>query len=118
MPEQIAPSQAPATITLEDFMKIDLRAANILAAEPVPNANKLLKLTVQMGEETRILLAGIAEMYQPEELVGKQVIVVANLQPRKIRGIESQGMLLAVDVDGQAILLQPETPVPSGARVR
>jgi methionyl-tRNA synthetase len=118
MPEQIAPSQAPATITLEDFMKIDLRAANILAAEPVPNANKLLKLTVQMGEETRTLLAGIAEMYQPEELVGKQVIVVANLQPRKIRGIESQGMLLAVDVDGQAILLQPETPVPSGARVR
>lgn len=116
--EHSTPSQAPPTITIEDFMKIDLRTANILAAEPVPNANKLLKLTVEMGEETRTLLAGIAEMYSPEELIGKQVIVVANLQPRKMRGIESQGMLLAADVDGQAILLQPETRVPSGSRVR
>jgi methionyl-tRNA synthetase len=105
-------------ITIDDFMKVDLRVANITAAEPVPNATKLLKLTVEMAGETRTLLAGIAEMYQSDELVGRQVVVVANLQPRKMRGIESQGMLLAADVEGQAILLQPETKVPSGSRVR
>jgi len=110
--------RSPDTITIADFMKVDLRVANIVSAEPVPNANKLLKLTVELGGETRTLLAGIAEMYPPEELVGKQVVVVANLQPRKMRGVESQGMLLAADVEGQAILLQPETRVPSGSRVR
>ncbi len=109
---------APETIAIDDFMKVELRVANVVAAEPVANANKLLKLTVELGEETRTILAGIAEMYQPDELVGKQVVVVANLQPRKMRGIESQGMLLAADVDGQAILLHPETQVPSGSRVR
>ncbi|HLV81766.1 MAG TPA: methionine--tRNA ligase [Chthonomonadaceae bacterium] len=106
-------------ITIEDFMKVQLRAAEILAAEPVPNATKLLRLTVQAGpEDTRTILAGIAEFYQPDELVGRQVVIVANLQPRKMRGIESQGMLLAADVDGRAILLQPDQPVPVGARVR
>jgi methionyl-tRNA synthetase len=105
-------------ITIDDFMKVQLRVANIEAAEPVPNADKLLKLTVNLGEETRTILAGIAEMYQPDELAGRQIVVVANLQPRKMRGIESQGMLLAADVDGQAIILQPETQVPAGSRVR
>ena len=105
-------------ISIDDFLKVQLRVANIEAAEPVPNANKLLKLTVNLGDETRTILAGIAEMYRPEELVGRQIVVVANLQPRKMRGIESQGMLLAADVDGQAIILQPETPVPAGSRVR
>jgi methionyl-tRNA synthetase len=112
------PSPQPPTISMDDFMKIDLRVASVLAAESVPNATKLLKLTLEVGEETRTILAGIAEMYQPEELVGRQVVVVTNLAPRKMRGIESQGMLLAADVEGQAILLQPETKVPSGSRVR
>ena len=108
----------PEPITIDDFLKVQLRVANIEAAEGVPNADKLLKLTVNLGDEMRTILAGIAEMYRPEELVGRQIVVVANLQPRKMRGIESQGMLLAADVNGQAIILQPETQVPAGSRVR
>jgi methionyl-tRNA synthetase len=118
-----APPESPATaqpsyITIDDFMKVELRVANVVAAEPLPNSDKLLKLTVEIGGEERTVLAGIAEMYQPEEVAGKQVVVVANLAPRKMRGVESQGMLLAADVEGQAILLQPETQVPTGSRVR
>jgi methionyl-tRNA synthetase len=118
-----APSEsaAPAEslINIEDFMKVQLRVGEILAAEPIPNANKLLRLTVDLGEQDpRTILAGIAEFYPPEALVGRQVVVVANLQPRKMRGIESQGMLLAADVEGRAILLQPDEVVPLGARVR
>jgi len=117
-PPSAVPAQA-GPITIDDFMKVELRVAEVLAAEPVPNANKLLRLTVQVGDDdTRTILAGIAEFYQPEQLVGRQVVIVANLQPRKMRGIESQGMLLAADVDGRAILLQPDSPVPSGAKVR
>jgi len=113
-----APTEEPKYISIDDFMKVELRVGNITAAEKVPNADKLLKLSVTVGEESRTILSGIAEMYQPEELVGRQVVVVVNLAPRKMRGIESAGMLLAADVDGQAILVQPETIVPSGARVR
>jgi methionyl-tRNA synthetase len=116
-PTPDAPAR-PSYITIDDFMKVELRVANILNAEAVPNATKLLKLTVEVGGEERTVLAGIAEMYQPDELVGRQVVLVANLAPRKMRGVESQGMLLAADVEGQAILLQPETKVPSGTRVR
>jgi methionyl-tRNA synthetase len=106
-------------IGIEDFMKVQLRVGDILAAESIPNATKLLRLTVQLGEDdTRTILAGIAEFYEPEALVGRQVVVVANLQPRKMRGIESQGMLLAADLDGRPILLQPDTAVPSGSQVR
>ena len=112
-----APENAP--ITIDDFMKVELRVGEVLAAEPVPNATKLLRLTVQLSEDdTRTILAGIAEFYQPEELVGRNVVVVANLQPRKMRGIESQGMLLAADVEGRAILVKPDGDVPIGARVR
>ena len=108
-----------ALITIDDFMKVQLKVAEILAAEPVPNATKLLRLTVQAGEDdTRTILAGIAEYYKPEDLIGRQVVVVANLQPRKMRGIESQGMLLAADLDGRAILLKPDEIVPPGSRVR
>ncbi len=111
-------SEATPTITFDEFARVDLRVGKVTEAEPVPNATKLLKLTVDLGAETRTILAGIAEMYEPAELVGKLIVVVANLQPRKMRGIESQGMLLAADVDGQAIVLQPETDVPPGAKVR
>ncbi len=106
-------------IGIEDFMKVQLRVGEILAAEPVPNATKLLRLTVKVaGDEARTILAGIAEYYKPEDLEGRQVVVVANLQPRKMRVIESQGMLLAADVDGRAVLVRPEEVVPVGARVR
>ena len=116
-PVASAPENAP--ITIDDFMKVELRVGEVLAAEPVPNATKLLRLTVQLSEDdTRTILAGIAEFYQPEELVGRNVVVVANLQPRKMRGIESQGMLLAADVEGRAILVKPDGDVPVGARVR
>ncbi|MEP6755603.1 MAG: methionine--tRNA ligase [Chthonomonadales bacterium] len=110
--------EANSYITIDDFMKVELRVGKIVTAEPIPNATKLLKLTVEIAGEERTVLAGIAEMYQPDELVGRLVVVVANLAPRKMRGIESQGMLLAADVDGQAIFLAPETEVPTGSRVR
>ncbi len=112
-------SETPGIITFDDFMKVELRVGEVLAAEPVPNATKLLRLTVQVGEDdTRTILAGIAEDYRPEDLVGRQVVVVANLQPRKMRGIESQGMLLAADVDGKAVLVLPDAKAPAGSRVR
>ncbi|HLH81578.1 MAG TPA: methionine--tRNA ligase [Chthonomonas sp.] len=116
-PEEIATS-AP-NISIEEFQRVQLVVGEVLAAEPVPNTTKLLRLTVQLSEEdVRTILAGIAEFYKPEELVGRQVVIVANLQPRRMRGIESQGMLLAADVDGRAVLLQPDRPVPNGTRVR
>ncbi len=110
---------AEPLITIDDLMKVQLRVGEVLAAEPIPGASKLLRLTVQLGDDdTRTILAGIAEYYDAETLPGRQVIVVANLQPRKMRGIESQGMLLAADIDGKAVLLQPDSPVAPGAKVR
>jgi methionyl-tRNA synthetase len=117
-PEAPKEPVAPVYASFEEFSKLDLRVATIVEVEKVPNATKLLKLTISLGEETRTILAGIAEMYEPDELKGKQIVVIANLQPRRMRGIESQGMLLAADVNGQAIILQPETEVPAGTKVR
>lgn len=118
----VAPAAEPETtpiISIDDFAKVELRVGEILAAEPVANTDKLLRLTVQTGEdETRTILSGIAEYYKPDELIGRQIVVICNLQPRRMRGIESQGMLLAADVDGKAILLQPDSNVTVGARVR
>ncbi len=82
-------------ITFDDFMKLDLRVATIVEAEPHPNADRLLKLQVDLGEEKRQICAGIKEFYDPENLIGKQIVVVTNLAPRKIRGEISNGMLLA-----------------------
>lgn len=107
------------TITIEDFEKIDLRVATVLASEKVPRADKLLKLTLKLGNEERAILSGIAEHYAPEEMVGKHVIVVANLAPRKIRGIESQGMLLAVtDSNGKVRVIEATDASLSGMPVR
>ena len=105
-------------ITLEDFSKMDLRIATIKAVEPHPNANKLLVLKVDMGGEERQLVAGIKTHYTSEELVGKQIVVVANLQPAKLRGVESQGMLLAAADGGKVIILSPEKPVSPGSQVK
>ena len=113
---------APTYITIDDFAKIQLKIGQIVTAERVEGATKLLKLTVDIGEETpRQILAGIAESYLPESLPGKKIVVVANLAPRKMRGLESQGMLMAAtDAEGHAILLHPADPdaVPPGAQVR
>lgn len=126
-----APKQEPKTakseakkaekelISYDDFKKLDIRAGRIVSAEPVEGADKLLKLKVDAGEEEpRQVVAGIAQYYKTDELVGKTVVLLANLQPAKIRGVESQGMLLAADVDGAAILLQPEKEVAPGSTVR
>ncbi len=105
-------------IAIEDFAKVDLRVAQVLSAEKVPKADKLLKLEVQVGDEKRIIVAGIALHYQPEELVGKSIIIVANLKPAKLRGITSQGMLLAAsDAEGLAVLTV-DRPVTKGSKIK
>lgn len=105
-------------ITIDDFAKIDLRVAQIIKAEPHPNADRLLKLQVQVGPEQRQIVAGIAEHYSPDQLVGKEIIIVANLKPAKLRGELSQGMLLAASGDGQLALVTPERTVPLGGKVK
>lgn len=105
-------------ITIGDFQKLEIKIAEVKTAEPVPNTSKLLKLTVDIGGEIRILVAGIAETYTPQDVIGKQIVVLTNLQPATIRGVRSQGMLLAAEVDGKAILLTPDKPVPLGSKVR
>ena len=106
------------TIQFEDFAKLDLRIGTILHAEKVEKADKLLKLEVELGFEKRTIVSGIAMHFTPEELAGKQVVVVANLAPRKMRGIESNGMiLLAEDVDGKLKFVVPEAIVLPGVTV-
>jgi len=113
---------ASSTITIEDFAKVQLKIGEIKTAERIEGATKLLKLTVDIGEETpRQILAGIAESYTPEDLPGRKIVVVANLAPRKLRGLESQGMLMAAtDAEGHAVLLQPadSDAIQPGAQVK
>lgn len=105
-------------ITIEQFFETQLQVATITAAEPIPNSNKLLKMSVDLGSETRVLVAGIAKDYPTEDLLGKQVVVVTNLQPAKLMGVESQGMVLAASVDGRPVLLHPGAAVPNGTSVK
>jgi methionine--tRNA ligase beta chain len=105
-------------IRFEDFQKIDLRVGKVLEAEKVEGSEKLLKLIVDLGSEKRQLVAGIAKYYKPEDLIGKEIVVVANLEPKKLMGIESQGMLLAADVNGEPVILIPEKEVPPGTKIR
>lgn len=105
-------------IKFEDFQKIDLRVGKIIEAERVKNSEKLLKLIVDLGSEKRQLVAGIGKFYSPESLIGKEVVVVFNLEPKKIMGIESQGMLLAADIGGKPIILVPEKEVPPGTKIK
>jgi methionyl-tRNA synthetase len=113
--------QKPVTppISIEQFAQVQLRVATVLEAEKVPKADKLLKLQIQIGEEKRQIVAGVALRYSPEEMVGKKIIVVANLQPATIRGLESHGMLLAAQDDqGKFTLLSLDRDVNDGARIR
>ena len=116
-----APAAPEGTISLIDiakFKEVSLRVGHILTAEKVEKADKLLKFTVDTGSEVRTIVSGIAKFYTPEEMVGKQVVVVANLKPAKLRGIESQGMLLcAVTAEGDVVIVSPEKPVPAGSEV-
>jgi methionyl-tRNA synthetase len=105
-------------ISFDDFAGVDLRVADVKAAEEVPKSKKLLKLTLELDGVERTVVAGIKQQYTPEDLVGKQVIIVANLAPAKLMGIESQGMVLAASVGGAAVVLGTAQRVPSGTRVR
>jgi len=104
-------------ITFDDFKKVELCVGKITAAERVEGSDKLIKLAVDVGTEARQIVAGIGKRYAPEELIGKQIIIVANLAPRALMGIESHGMLLAASSEEGPILLMPEKEVPSGAQV-
>ena len=107
-----------AKIPITDFQKVDLRVAEVLAAERVPKSKKLLKLSIRVGEETRTLVAGVAEHYEPADLVGRKVVIVANLQPATLMGVESNGMVLAAEHGGTLSLLTLDRDLPSGAKVK
>jgi methionyl-tRNA synthetase len=104
-------------ISIDEFAKVELKVAEIVEAEKVPKADKLLKLQVKIGDEKRQLVAGIAEHYSSEELVGKKIVVVTNLRPAKLRGIESNGMLLAASEGKRLVLLTIDGDLPTGATV-
>lgn len=112
-------NEPPETITFDDFTKLDLRVAKVLEAREHPNADRLLVLKIDIGTEERQLVAGLKGYYQPEDLVGRLIVVVKNLAPRKMRGEESQGMLLAASDEekSQVILLSPSADIAPGARV-
>ena len=118
--EATAPPQGVApTIAIDDFAKVDLRVAQVLVAERIPKADKLLRLEVDLGYEKRQILAGIAQYYEPEKLIGRKIVIVANLAPRKMRGLESNGMLLAASLpDGAPVLAGFLEEVPLGARLK
>lgn len=117
--KEAKPAAAAADeITIDDFAKIDLRVATIVAAERVPKTDKLIKLQVKIGDEERTIVSGIAQHYEPENLIGKNVIVIANLKPAKLRGIESRGMVLAAS-DGEGNLVLADAPgIASGSKVK
>ncbi|MGH9253105.1 MAG: methionine--tRNA ligase [Vicinamibacterales bacterium] len=124
-PAAAPPSRAAAVstddtrISIGDFMKVDLRVAKVLEAEAVPKSKKLIKMKVDTGQDQRTIVAGIAEAYQPEQLVGRTVVIVANLQPAKLMGIESNGMVLAGSPEGgKPVLVRFDEDIPPGSRVR
>ena len=104
-------------ITIDEFRKVELKVATIKGAEPHPNADRLMVLQVDLGDEQRQICAGIRNYYAPEDLIGKQIVFVANLETAKLRGMESQGMLLAASDDGRVIILTPEKSVQPGSKV-
>ena len=107
-------------ISINDFAKLDLRVAEIVEAERVEGTDKLVRLEIDLGCEKRQIVAGIAQFYKPEELVGKHIVVVANLEPARIRGVESKGMLLAGSTEDRSELaiITVDRPLPKGAKVR
>jgi methionyl-tRNA synthetase len=111
---------APERIGIEDFSKVEMRVGQIKTAERIVGADKLLKLTVDIGSEVRQICAGIAQFYEPESLIGRKVVVVTNLAPRKLRGVESNGMIVAASVgpDGRPVLAGFHEDVEVGARLK
>src|SRR5262249_40370101 len=120
-PAPTEPAPGIAYIGIEDFIKVELRVGEIKTAERLPKSDKLLRFTIDLGEaQPRQILAGIAQYYEPEKLIGRKVIVVANLAPRKLRGFESQGMILAASVgeEGRPVLAGFLEEVPIGAKLK
>ena len=114
--KQVQPQKPECTF--EEFEKMDIRTATVLEAEAVPKTDKLLKLTIDTGIDKRVIVSGIAEYYKPEDMLGKQICILANLKPRKIRGIESQGMILmAKDSSGKMRFITPEEVMVNGAAI-
>jgi len=105
-------------ISIEDFSRVDLRVAEVVAAEKVAKSKRLLKLTVKVGSETRTLVAGIAEHYEPASLVGRKVVVVANLELATLMGVESNGMVLAASEGNDLALVVVDRDLPAGAKVK
>lgn len=104
-------------INFDDFKKIELKIAKVIAAERVEGSEKLLKLRVDLGAEERRIIAGIGKAYAPEDLLGKEIAIAANLEPRKLMGLESQGMVLCAAGESGPVLLCPEKEVPPGAGI-
>lgn len=105
-------------ISFEDFKKCEMRIGTVLVAEPVEGSEKLLRLEVDFGEYKRQILSGIAKYYKPENLVGKQLPFIVNLEPRNMMGLESQGMLIATGNGDEAVLLFPDKEIPAGSHIR
>ncbi len=104
-------------ITIDELKKIEIKIGKIKSAERVENTDKLIKLIVDLGQEERQIVTGIAEYYKPEDLEGKQIPIATNLEPKTFMGVESHGMILAVNVDGRPVLLTPQEEVPSGSKI-
>jgi len=118
MIEQKGTTPESDLITIEDFQKVNLRVGKIISAERVPKAEKLLKIEIDLGAEKRTILAGIAKSYAPEKLIGKSAVIVANLKPAKLFGIESQGMLLAASKGDELRIVTFEDDADIGAKVK
>lgn len=104
-------------IFFDEFKKVELRVAKVISAEKVEGSEKLLKLQVDLGNEQRQIIAGIGKSYEPENLIGKEIVIVANLEPRKLMGLESQGMVLCASDDSGLVLLCPEKEISAGANI-
>ena len=107
-----------SNITYDDFTKLDLRVAKIIETEPIPGKSRIIKGTIDLGDDKRDVIIGGAQYYHPEDLIGKTVIVVANLEPKKMAGVESNAMLLAADVDDKPYWLTVDEDVPLGSPIK
>ena len=114
---RVAP--AKPNVTFDDFARMDIRAGKIVAAEKVAKTKKLMKLTIDTGIDTRTVVSGIAEYYAPEEVIGQQVSILVNLEPKLLKGIESQGMILmAENADGSLVFVRPDQDIKTGSEIR
>ena len=104
-------------IDFKDFQKLEIKIAKVLEAERIKGSDKLIKLKIDLGQENRQIIAGIGKFYTPEEMIGKEIVVLTNLEPRVLMGNESRGMLLAANKDGEPILLMPDKEVPAGTKI-